>query len=51
MVRNIDIYSRRERFWLWCLSVFGFFAVNAAFMYGVFFQPDEWLARSQIQLP
>ena len=33
-------YSRQERFWLWSLSVFGFFAVNIAFMYGVLFQPD-----------
>ncbi len=33
-------YSHRERFWLWCLSVFGFSAVNVAFMYGVLFQPD-----------
>lgn len=39
MVRD-TAYSPRERFWLWCLSVFGFFAVNAAFMYGIIFQPD-----------
>lgn len=33
-------YSERERFWLWCLSVFGFSAVNVAFMYGMLFRPD-----------
>lgn len=33
-------YSFRERFWLWALAVFGFFTVNTAFLYGVFFQPD-----------
>lgn len=31
-------YSHRERFWLWCLSVFGFSIVNVAFMYGALFQ-------------
>lgn len=33
-------YSRQERFWLWGLSIFGFFAANTAFMYGVLFQSD-----------
>ena len=28
-------YSPRERFWLWTLAVFGFFAVNGAFVYGL----------------
>lgn len=37
-------YSRRERFWLWCLAVFGFFAVNTAFLYGLLFEPDLLLA-------
>ena len=37
---NEKEYSQRERFWLWCLSVFGFFAVNVAFMYGLLFEPD-----------
>lgn len=36
---NETEYSQRERFWLWCLSVFGFSAVNVAFMYGMLFQP------------
>jgi len=39
MANEIE-YSDRERFWLWCLSVFGFSAVNVAFLYGTFFQPD-----------
>lgn len=39
MMRDVE-YSQQERVWLWSLSVFGFFAVNAAFMYGVLFQPD-----------
>jgi hypothetical protein len=33
-------YSEKERFWLWCLSVFGFSAVNTAFIYGMIFRPD-----------
>lgn len=37
---NITEYSERERFWLWCFSVFGFSVVNAAFMYGLLFQSD-----------
>ena len=37
-------YSYRERFWLWVLSIFGFFAVNVAFLYGVLFQPDAMLS-------
>jgi CDP-diglyceride synthetase len=32
-------YSRRERFWLWTLAVFGFVAVNGAFLHGLLFQP------------
>lgn len=36
-------YSRQERFWLWGLSIFGFFAVNTAFMYGVLFQSDAMI--------
>jgi hypothetical protein len=36
-------YNHRERCWLWCLSVFGFFALNSAFLYGVF-QPDAVLS-------
>lgn len=32
-------YSPRERFWLWTLAVFGFLAVNGAFVYGLL-QPD-----------
>jgi hypothetical protein len=33
-------YSDRERYWLWCLSVFGFLAVNGAFIYGFLIQPN-----------
>jgi len=33
-------YSKQERFWLWCLAVFGLCAVNMAFMYGMLFRPD-----------
>lgn len=33
-------YSHKERIWLWCLCLIGFFAVNGAFMYGLFFQTD-----------
>jgi uncharacterized membrane protein YhaH (DUF805 family) len=33
-------YSQRERFWLWCLALFGFVAVNGAFFYGMLFQPE-----------
>ena len=41
----LDIeYSSQERFWLWCLAAFGFFAVNAAFMYGLLFQPDAMVS-------
>lgn len=43
MAHDIE-YSHRERFWLWCLAVFGFFAVNTAFMYGLLFQPDAMVA-------
>ena len=43
MVRDTE-YSHRERFWLWFLSAFGFFAVNTAFMYGVLFQPDAMVS-------
>ena len=28
-------YSPRERFWLWTLALFGFLAVNGAFLYGL----------------
>ena len=28
-------YGRGERFWLWSLSVVGFFGVNGAFLYGI----------------
>lgn len=43
MAHDIE-YSHRERFWLWCLAVFSFFAVNGAFMYGLLFQPDAVVA-------
>ena len=33
-------YSDRERFWLWCLAIFGIVALNGAFIYGWLFQPD-----------
>ena len=33
-------YSRKERFWLWSLSVFGFLIINSAFIYGLFFSPE-----------
>ena len=33
-------YNARERFWLAALGVFGFLAVNGAFVYGLLFQPD-----------
>ena len=36
-------YSTRERFWLWCLAVFGFFTVNTAFVYGLSFQPGSMM--------
>jgi cyanate permease len=39
MANKTTTYSQQERFWLWCLSVFGFAAVNGAFMYGMLFQP------------
>ncbi len=35
MVEQVE-YSPRERFWLWTLAVFGFLAVNGAFVYGLF---------------
>lgn len=41
-------YNHQERFWLWCLSVFGFFALNSAFLYGVF-QPGA--VRSALTNP
>ena len=34
MREEVD-YSPREHFWLWTLSVFGFLAVNGAFVYGL----------------
>ncbi len=39
MQREIE-YSAPERFWLWCLALFGFVAVNGAFFYGMLFQPE-----------
>ena len=33
-------YTRRERFWLLTLAAFGFLAVNGAFVYGLFYQPN-----------
>lgn len=33
-------FSHRERFWLWCLSIFGFVVVNTLFIYGVLFHPE-----------
>lgn len=33
-------YSRRERFWLWALAIFGFAGVNGAFFYGILFDPN-----------
>ena len=33
-------YSRAERFWLVSLAVFGFVAVDGAFVYGAFFQGE-----------
>ena len=35
MVEQVE-YSPGERFWLWTLAVFGFLAVNGAFVYGLF---------------
>jgi len=37
-------YSSQERFWLWLLAVFGFVAVNGAFVYGLFFLPGALVA-------
>jgi len=37
-------YNLRERFWLWLLAVFGFVAVNGAFLYGLFFQSGALVA-------
>ena len=33
-------YSSKERFSLWCLSLFSFFTINVAFLYALFFDPD-----------
>ena len=33
-------YTSKERFWLWCLSLFSFFTINVAFLYALFFEPD-----------
>lgn len=39
---SVDVtYSRRERFWLLALAIFGFVGVNGAFAYGVVFQPGS----------
>ncbi|MBL4883852.1 MAG: hypothetical protein JKY95_04840 [Planctomycetaceae bacterium] len=43
MTHKIE-YSHRERFWLWCLAIFGFSAINIAFIYGVLFQPDAMVS-------
>jgi hypothetical protein len=32
-------YTSKERFWLWCLSLFSFFTINVAFLYALFFEP------------
>ncbi len=37
-------YTHTERFWLVALGVFGFLAVNGAFVYGLVFQPDALMA-------
>jgi len=34
-------YSDRERFWLTVLAVVGLAAINGAFLYAVFFRPDQ----------
>jgi hypothetical protein len=39
MEREVE-YSSAERFWLWILAVFGFVALNGAFVYGLLFQPE-----------
>ena len=36
MVSDQGQYSPRERFWLWAFALFGFLAVNGAFLYGLF---------------
>jgi hypothetical protein len=33
-------YSKCERFWLWCMAVFGFIGLNTVFIYGIFWQPQ-----------
>ncbi|PKB63944.1 MAG: hypothetical protein BZY80_04645 [SAR202 cluster bacterium Io17-Chloro-G2] len=43
-MRHTIGYSHTERFWLAALGVFGFFAVNGAFAYGLLFQPDALMA-------
>lgn len=34
-------YTRRERFWLGALAVFGFVGVNGAFVYGLLLEPGS----------
>ncbi len=43
-MRQAICYTKTERFWLAALGVFGFFAVNGAFAYGLLFQPDAMTA-------
>ena len=43
-MRDAIGYTHTERFWLAALGVFGFFAVNGAFVYGMLFQPDAMTA-------
>jgi hypothetical protein len=43
-VRRPVEYTAAERFWLAVLGVFGFVAVNGAFVYGLLVQPDAMTA-------
>ena len=43
-MRHAIDYTSTERFWLAALGVFGFLAVNGAFVYGLLFQPDALTA-------
>ncbi len=43
-MRHAICYTHTERFWLAALGVFGFIAVNGAFVYGLLFQPDALTA-------
>ncbi len=43
-MRHAICYSHTERFWLAALGLFGFFAVNGAFVYGLLFEPGALTA-------